>query len=140
MRRFFIVGCQRSGTTLLRLILAGHPAIYCYDETLAYARLRDGQASEALGYELVCYKIPRWTEQLNIPVLADEGHDIVAARFYSREPIIFMIRDVRDVVASMKKFTFQMDQRDVSWLDAWVPRILLAKSRDEYVRRRYKES
>jgi hypothetical protein len=65
MRRFLITGCQRSGTTLLRLILGSHSKIHCYDEYLAYARLRDGDASEAQGCQLVGYKIPRWTEQLN---------------------------------------------------------------------------
>jgi hypothetical protein len=73
MRRFLITGCQRSGTTLLRLILGSHSKIYCYDEYLAYARLRDGDASEAQGYQLVGYKIPRWAEQLNDPQLSVMG-------------------------------------------------------------------
>jgi len=30
----FIVGCQRSGTTLLRLILDAHPNVSCGPETL----------------------------------------------------------------------------------------------------------
>jgi hypothetical protein len=45
--RFFILGCQRSGTTLLRLILESHPDIFCYDEIKAYAVLQ-GTASEPL--------------------------------------------------------------------------------------------
>ena len=110
MRRFFITGCQRSGTTLLRLILGSHSKIYCYDEYFAYARLRDGNAPEAEGCEWVGFKIPRWSEQLSDPVLGDEGHEVVAKNFYEGEPIFFLIRDVRDVVASMASLIFQDSQ------------------------------
>ena len=138
MRRFFIVGCQRSGTTLLRLILESHSKIYCYDEYLAYARLRDGDVSEVQEHEVVGFKIPRWTEQLNDPVLSDEGHEVVATRFYAREPIVYMIRDVRDVVLSMANLILNDHGRPVSWLDAWGLRILDAKSQNPNFRQRYK--
>jgi len=138
MRRFFIIGCQRSGTTLLRLILDSHSKIYCYDEYLAYRRLRDGNAGEAEGCEWVGYKIPRWTEQLNNPILSDEGHDIVANRFYSGEPIIFMMRDVRDVVLSMARLKLHNDCGEASWLDSWGLRILAAKSQEVNFKQRYK--
>lgn len=36
MERFFISGCQRSGTTMLRLILESHPFIQCFDEVAGY--------------------------------------------------------------------------------------------------------
>jgi sulfotransferase family protein len=137
MRRFFITGCQRSGTTLLRLILGSHSKIYCYDEYLAYARLRDGNTPEAKGCEWVGFKIPRWAEQLTDPVLSDEGHDVVANNFYAREPIFFLIRDVRDVVASMANLVAQGARGAVSWLDAWGVRILAAKSATPEFRERY---
>ena len=28
----FVLGCQRSGTTLLRFLLGSHPAVTCIDE------------------------------------------------------------------------------------------------------------
>jgi Sulfotransferase family len=34
--RFFVAGCQRSGTTLLRLVLECHPRVYCFDEAIGY--------------------------------------------------------------------------------------------------------
>lgn len=47
-RRFFITGCQRSGTTLLRLILEGHQDIRCFDETRSYGVLA-GQQADPFG-------------------------------------------------------------------------------------------
>ncbi len=136
MRRFFIIGCQRSGTTLLRLVLGSHSKIYCYDEFLAYTRLRDGETLEAESHPWVGFKIPRWTEQLADPILTDEGHDVVAMNFYAREPIFFLIRDVRDVVASMANLLAQA-QGAVSWLEAWGVRILAAKGATPEFRQRY---
>jgi hypothetical protein len=138
MRRFFIVGCQRSGTTLMRLILGSHSKVYCYDEYLAYERLRDGCASEAEGYDLAGYKIPRWTEQLYAPVLRDEGHRVIAKSFYCGEPIVFMIRDVRDVVVSMENLKLRNQHGELSWLEEWGFRILNAKSQNPSFRDRYK--
>jgi hypothetical protein len=36
MPQFFIVGCGRSGTTLLKSILSAHPALYVMPETFFF--------------------------------------------------------------------------------------------------------
>jgi hypothetical protein len=38
-RRLFVVGCPRSGTTLLQSFLGAHPAIHAFPETAVFARL-----------------------------------------------------------------------------------------------------
>ncbi|CCG03647.1 sulfotransferase family protein [Blastococcus saxobsidens] len=40
MRRIFVVGCPRSGTTLLQSFLAAHPDIHSFPETHVFHRLR----------------------------------------------------------------------------------------------------
>lgn len=100
MKRLFVVGCQRSGTTLVRMLLESHPEISCVDEPRAYAALRDRLH---LSAGMVGYKIPRWTEQLNCDRLSDGGLDLVCPRFYDGEPIVFVVRNVLDVVGSMMR-------------------------------------
>src|SRR5579859_2592257 len=39
MRRSFIVGCPRSGTTIVQALLARHPAIYTLPETAFFEQL-----------------------------------------------------------------------------------------------------
>lgn len=41
LKPFYIIGCQRSGTTLMRLILDSHPQVSCVDESSAYDLLLD---------------------------------------------------------------------------------------------------
>ena len=67
--RFFILGCQRSGTTLLRLILEVHPDVFCYDELKGYAVLQGAIQEDLPHARLIGFKIPRWTEQMNCEVL-----------------------------------------------------------------------
>jgi hypothetical protein len=99
---FYIVGSQRSGTTLLRLMLGSHPDIYCFDELYAYDILRQGGKTEKTQEFLsVGFKIPRWTEYLDrtvIPPMKDcEG----TTKFYADDPILFLVRNPLDVVTSM---------------------------------------
>lgn len=130
--RFFIAGCQRSGTTLMRLVLECHPDVFCFDETRGYQVLAreaaDGPAGKTVGF-----KVPRWTEQLAEAVLADEGLAERAARFYAGEPVVFMVRDARDTAASMMK----LDAGSGSWLDVYGRSILEAKTRQPAFARRY---
>ncbi|MFO0958346.1 MAG: sulfotransferase [Isosphaeraceae bacterium] len=109
-RRFFIAGSQRSGTTLVRLVLGSHPDICCYDEVDGYAALAEGSCSDVA--RLVGFKVPMWTEMLGEECPADPR----AAGVYRGEPIVFLLRDVRDTVASMLRLRSTATQ---SWLAAW---------------------
>jgi hypothetical protein len=131
--RFFILGCQRTGTTLMRLILEGHPDVFCYDELKGYAALQKGVA-DLPDVPLIGFKIPRWTEQLTQQVLFDDGPEGFCDHFYRGEKILFLQRDVRDTIASMLK----LKAGESNWCEIWVPRIIDAKVvHDETFRTRY---
>lgn len=132
--RFFILGCQRTGTTLMRLILETHPDVFCYDELKSYAVLQKSVLEDLPHARLIGFKLPRWTEQLTCQVLFDEGLDGPCDSFYRGEKILFLHRDVRDTIASMLK----LKAGESSWCAIWVPRIIDAKlSHDETFRVRY---
>src|SRR5437016_4600645 len=62
-RRFYILGCQRTGTTLMRLVLECHSKILCFGEVRGYQALANNERTIPYGKEIVGFKIPRWTEQ-----------------------------------------------------------------------------
>lgn len=117
MRRFLIAGCQRSGTTMMRLILESHKDVHCIDETLSYEMLagrveQPDMASAALGF-----KIPVWSEQLLQAQLHWNEYSYLygvepVPNFYDREPLIFMVRGPLDTVSSMMRLRVESD----SWL------------------------
>ena len=113
-RRAFVAGCQRSGTTLLRFLLGAHPGVRSVDEAAAYPELT-GAAPAPAGDQLAVYKIPRFAEQLLAADVRDELYGS-APQFYRREPVVFVVRDPRDVVASMCSLKAG---RDRSWIDAY---------------------
>jgi hypothetical protein len=129
-RRFYVAGCQRTGTTLMRLILESHPDIACMDEDRSYALLpslnrRRGQ--HVVGRckkPLVGFKIPRFTEQL-LDLSMDDPDFGSFLNPYAGEPIVFLHRDARDVVASMMSLTYP---DGLSWMERYGRRVLAYKS------------
>jgi hypothetical protein len=133
---FFILGCQRTGTTLMRLILESHPDIFCYDELKGYATLQKLVPEDLPYIRLIGFKLPRWTEQLTCHVLIDEGPEGPCGNFYRGEKILFLQRDVHDTIASMLK----LKAGESNWCEIWVPRIIEAKlAHDDTFRARYSE-
>jgi hypothetical protein len=90
---FFIAGSQRSGTTLMRLITDSHPQIWCCGETTAYKLLENNQ-KPITNKQHIGYQVPIWTELF-------VEYDCIKNKIQGRK-FIFMIRDVLDVVSSMK--------------------------------------
>lgn len=116
-RRFLIAGCQRSGTTMMRLILESHRDVQCFDEQYSYEILAGRVKHHEPTSPVVGFKIPVWSEQLLQAELHwneysyQYGNDPVP-NFYGREPLIFMVRSPLDTVSSMMKLKVESD----SWL------------------------
>jgi hypothetical protein len=117
MRRFFIAGCQRSGTTMMRLVLESHKDIQCIDEQYSYEMLSGRLAPPDTAAALLGFKIPVWSEQLLRAQLHWNeyaylyGGDPVP-NFYDHEPLVFMIRNPFDTISSMLRLKVESD----SWL------------------------
>lgn len=126
MDRFFIAGCQRSGTTMLRLILESHPSIQCFDEAVGYELLVRESKGESCefpvknGAALLGFKIPRFTEQLTWPEFSDPDYGAFPS-FYKDQKVIHVYRDALDVIASMMRLK-TLD--GASWIDRYGRSIL----------------
>jgi hypothetical protein len=114
-RTAFVVGCQRSGTTLFRFLLGARQDVRSIDEEAAYPILTGQQPRPDDDDRLVVYKIPRFAEQLLLPDVCDELFG-THPTFYRGEPGVFVVRDPRDVVASM--CTLRAND-DTSWIEAY---------------------
>ncbi len=128
MDRFFISGCQRSGTTMLRLILESHPSIQCFDEAAGYdllVRESKGERCEFFvknGAALLGFKIPRFAEQLTWSEFNDPDYGVFPS-FYKNQKIIHVFRNALDVVGSMMRLKVLGGD---SWLDRYGRSILQA--------------
>lgn len=98
-----ITGCQRSGTTLLDLILDSHAGIHGIDEL----QFRDERLNEYLlgqqYHPYVLFKLPTY------------AHAVSAIKSLPKIKVLWCIRDPRDVVASMMNLRLQLDGALVSW-------------------------
>jgi hypothetical protein len=99
---FFIVGCQRSGTTMLEAILNAHPQVRVVgeEENESYKYLMQEKDPGEFPEEYVGLRIPIATHLID-QVTKHEG-----AR------VLFNLRDPRDVAASM----LERVRRDLSWI------------------------
>ena len=88
-------------------MLSSHPATRCVDEARAYPILlgrRPDADDDAESGTIRIFKIPRYTEQLDRDRTRDPVYGNGPA-FYRGEPVLFCLRDPRDVIASMLTLT-----------------------------------
>jgi len=122
---FFILGCQRTGTTLVRFILESHTKISCVDEHRAYPILQDEkllkkEINSNIRKKWIGFKTPRITEQLLEPFLADVGINFRIQNNFKGIPTVFVVRNVLDTITSMST----LDQEGISWLKRWALRTI----------------
>jgi hypothetical protein len=84
-----ITGCQRSGTTLLSLILNSHPHIKKMDEGDFFLELLNEYLTHPDYHPYIAFKLPKIS------------HLVPALQFVPGIKILWCIRDPRDVVTSM---------------------------------------
>jgi hypothetical protein len=77
----------------MRLILNSHKSIHCFDEWKAYNAVLENKYDNVKNAPIVGLKMPNWNEWI---VDSEEYR-----KYYNNDPIIFMLRDVRSVIASM---------------------------------------
>lgn len=92
---FIITGCQRSGTTLLKLILDSHSNISVFDEDVAGfhgEKIKDYCEQNVING----FKLPMVSNNLNL----------LTSLNYK---ILFLVRDPRDVILSMQKLMIKFN-------------------------------
>ena len=95
-----ITGSQRSGTTLLLLILDSHAQVTGIDEPQFYSSAR----SDSQPAERIAYKLPMMAHEIGTLV---ERTDL---------QVVWCLRDPRAVVSSMLTLELAMGQGSVPWI------------------------
>jgi hypothetical protein len=129
----FIIGCGHSGTTILNKIIGNHKNIYGLDyETSIFEKLDDNGVLNKLSIydnnrksvkkKWICEKTPRHTYHL--------------ARIYklaNKPKIIIVVRDGRDVIASLFKRYMDFDKSINRWINdnfEWINYFLVKNNAD----------
>jgi len=122
-RRIFIVGCQRSGTTMLRLMLDSHPRISCGPETRFLEDLERIVGDDWKRLQQFGFTQEEWLARLRTffgGIQADYARSRGKARWADKSPryalhipflhqlfpdaqFVHVIRDGRDVAVSHRK-------------------------------------
>ena len=132
---FFVIGCQRSGTTLMRLILDSHSLVGCLDEPQSYRAVAATERSRYSTKALLGAKVPCLTEQFGQATLWDRRLLEPTPNPYHGQPLIFLVRDARDTVASMHSLTVA----GRSWIQRSArPTVLAKRRRDAAFASRYR--
>ncbi len=107
-RLIFVLGCQRSGTTLLYMLLSSHPLVLGYNEdelgfdSPSFKVLVDS-VKHTRQDKYVCYKIPTKTFELNI-----------FQNKFMHSKILWIIRHPYSVISSMRSLI--MPRVGENWL------------------------
>lgn len=107
---FLIVGCQRSGSTLLESIFNAHPSVHVVGEERceAYHFFDRPESLADFAEPVIGLRIPAATHRIDHAI-----HAFPTAR------VLFTMRDPRDVVTSMRKLKRYSPETGakVSWLE-----------------------
>lgn len=106
-RPVLVTGCQRSGTTLLSLVLDSHPDITSVDEAV----FDPGQLQHYLQapeyHPLVAFKLPT------------VAHNLSFIRALPEPRLVWLLRDPRDVVTSMLALPhYRQNGQVIYWVDS----------------------